>query len=52
MILVIFSHALSCIGSCFLPLLRQAYFEHEVYDLCFDLFAKICLFYMEEYKES
>lgn len=39
-----FLPALSRVGSCCLSLLMQAYFEHEICDLCFDLFAAVCLF--------
>lgn len=39
-----FLSALSRVGSCSLSLLMQAFFEHGVCDLYFDLFAAVCLF--------
>lgn len=47
-----FLPALSRVGSCSLGLLMQAYFEQEVCDLCFDLFAEVCLFTWKKCKES
>lgn len=47
-----FLPALSRVGGCSLRLLMQAYFEQEVCDLCFDLFARVSLFTWKKCKES